>query len=94
MQRDLDVVAPLAADGEAGEDGHLLALDAKINLDDTALYRHPDLAAWRDITQEDAREAAARELILEALRREVSLAEEKGKRLFGKYVRICLIWCC
>jgi succinyl-CoA synthetase beta subunit len=43
------------------QDGHLLALDAKINLDDNALYRHQDLAAMRDISQEDAREAAARE---------------------------------
>jgi succinyl-CoA synthetase beta subunit len=43
------------------DDGHLLALDAKINLDDNALYRHPDLVELRDITQEDAREAAAAE---------------------------------
>jgi succinyl-CoA synthetase beta subunit len=39
--------------------GALLALDAKINLDDNALYRHPDLLALRDISQEDAREARA-----------------------------------
>ena len=43
------------------DEGHLLALDAKINLDDNALYRHPDLVELRDITQEDAREAAAAE---------------------------------
>lgn len=42
-------------------DGTLLALDAKLNLDDNALYRQPDLAALRDVTQEDAREARARE---------------------------------
>ncbi len=41
--------------------GDLLALDAKLNLDDNALYRHPDLAALRDITQEDPREAEAAE---------------------------------
>lgn len=40
--------------------GELVALDAKINLDDNALHRHADLAAWRDPTQEDAREAEAR----------------------------------
>ncbi len=40
--------------------GALLALDAKVNLDDNALYRHPDLEALRDSTQEDPREAAAR----------------------------------
>jgi succinyl-CoA synthetase beta subunit len=43
------------------DDGRVLALDAKINLDDNALYRHPDLLALRDPTQEDAREAAAKE---------------------------------
>jgi succinyl-CoA synthetase beta subunit len=41
--------------------GHLLALDAKINLDSNALYRHKDLLAMRDISQEDPREAAAAE---------------------------------
>jgi succinyl-CoA synthetase beta subunit len=42
-------------------DGTLAALDAKINLDDNALGRHPELAALRDVSQEDSREAAARE---------------------------------
>jgi succinyl-CoA synthetase beta subunit len=41
--------------------GDLIALDAKLNLDDNALYRHPDLTALRDISQEDAREAQAKE---------------------------------
>jgi succinyl-CoA synthetase beta subunit len=41
--------------------GALLALDAKINLDDNALYRHKDLAALRDPAQEDPRELAAAE---------------------------------
>ena len=39
--------------------GDLLALDAKINLDGNALYRHKDLLKMRDISQEDPREAAA-----------------------------------
>jgi succinyl-CoA synthetase beta subunit len=43
------------------KNGSLLALDAKINLDDNAIGRHPDLAALRDVSQEDAREAAAKE---------------------------------
>jgi len=42
------------------DDGRLLALDAKINLDDNALFAHPDLAGQRDERQEDARENAAR----------------------------------
>jgi len=43
------------------DDGALLALDAKLNLDDNALYRHADLAALRDPAQEDPRELAAAE---------------------------------
>ena len=38
---------------------NLLALDAKINADDNALFRHPDLAAMRDEAQEDPTEVAA-----------------------------------
>ncbi|MEA3277684.1 MAG: ADP-forming succinate--CoA ligase subunit beta [Pseudomonadota bacterium] len=41
--------------------GELIALDAKINLDDNALYRHADLLELRDISQEDPREAEAKE---------------------------------
>ena len=41
--------------------GELIAIDAKVNLDDNASYRNPELVAMRDITQEDAREAAAKE---------------------------------
>jgi succinyl-CoA synthetase beta subunit len=40
--------------------GDLLALDGKVNSDDNAEFRHPKLAAMRDITQEDPTEAAAR----------------------------------
>ena len=39
--------------------GNLLALDAKINADSNALFRHPDLAAMRDESQEDPTEVAA-----------------------------------
>jgi succinyl-CoA synthetase beta subunit len=42
-------------------DGDLLCLDAKINIDDNALYRQPDLLAMRDTTQEDERENRAKE---------------------------------
>jgi succinyl-CoA synthetase beta subunit len=42
-------------------DGNLLCLDAKINIDDNALYRQPDLLAMRDTTQEDERENRAKE---------------------------------
>ncbi|MCL4227507.1 MAG: ADP-forming succinate--CoA ligase subunit beta [Myxococcales bacterium] len=43
------------------KDGKVLALDAKLNFDDNALYRHPELAAWRDPSEEDPQEAAAKE---------------------------------
>ena len=42
------------------QEGDLIALDAKVNLDDNALYRHPELEALRDASQEDAREAEAK----------------------------------
>ena len=42
------------------KDGSLVALDAKVNLDDNALDRHPELQALRDPDQEDPREAEAR----------------------------------
>lgn len=48
-------VNPLVIDGK----GDLLALDAKINIDDNALFRHKDLAAMRDEAQEDPTEVAA-----------------------------------
>lgn len=41
--------------------GDLLCLDGKINIDDSALYRLPDIEKMRDSTQEDDREVRARE---------------------------------
>jgi succinyl-CoA synthetase beta subunit len=40
-------------------DGTVLCLDAKLNFDDNALFRHKDLDALRDWSQEDPREVAA-----------------------------------
>jgi succinyl-CoA synthetase beta subunit len=39
--------------------GEVLALDAKFNFDDNALFRHPDIAAMRDVAEEDPREVEA-----------------------------------
>jgi len=39
--------------------GDVLALDAKFNFDDNALYRHPEIAAMRDRAEEDPREVEA-----------------------------------
>jgi succinyl-CoA synthetase beta subunit len=41
--------------------GDFLALDAKMGFDDSALYRHPDIAEMRDITEEDPDEREAAE---------------------------------
>ena len=42
-------------------DGRVLAADAKLDLDDDALFRHPELAKLHDPDQDDLREAEARE---------------------------------
>ena len=43
----------------ATADGQLKLLDAKVGFDDNALFRHPDVVALRDITEEDAKEIEA-----------------------------------
>ena len=40
-------------------EGQLKCLDAKISFDGNALYRHPEIAALRDETEEDAKEIEA-----------------------------------
>lgn len=59
VEKDLSLVEinPLVITG----DDDLLCLDGKINIDDNALYRHPDLVAMRDADQEDPRENEASE---------------------------------
>jgi succinyl-CoA synthetase beta subunit len=54
---ELAEVNPLAVTG----DGRLLALDAKIVVDDSALPRHPDIEAMRDLSEEEPAEIEARE---------------------------------
>ncbi|HVY51146.1 MAG TPA: ADP-forming succinate--CoA ligase subunit beta [Devosia sp.] len=41
------------------KNGHLRLLDAKVSFDNNALFRHPDLEALRDLTEEDAKEIEA-----------------------------------
>jgi malate-CoA ligase subunit beta len=57
--RDLDAtmveINPLAVT----QDGHVLALDAKMQFDDNALFRRPTVRELRDYTEEDPREAEA-----------------------------------
>jgi len=40
-------------------DGRVVALDAKLNFDDNALFRHPDIMAMRDLDEEDPAEVEA-----------------------------------
>lgn len=54
-------------------DGRVLALDAKILVDDNALFRHPDLAALRDLDSEDADELTAKEQGLSFIRLDGSI---------------------
>jgi len=41
------------------KDDKVMALDAKFNFDDNAMYRHPEIVAWRDTDEEDPREVEA-----------------------------------
>jgi succinyl-CoA synthetase beta subunit len=50
-------VNPLVVTG----DGELLALDAKMTFDDNALFRHPDIQAYRDKSEEEPAETRAGE---------------------------------
>src|SRR3954471_19227343 len=51
----LTEVNPLIVTG----DGRVVALDAKLNFDDNALFRHPDIVAMRDLEEEDPAEVEA-----------------------------------
>ena len=44
------------------QDGRLLALDAKINIDNNALFRRPEIEALRDLNEEDPKEYEASKL--------------------------------
>src|ERR1700722_16824124 len=49
-------------------DGRLFALDAKVTLDDNALFRHPDLRELRDVTEEDPLEVEASKYSLDYIK--------------------------
>jgi len=57
MQTDssLAEINPLILQG----DGHIKALDAKFNFDPNALFRHPEIVAYRDLDEEDPAEVEA-----------------------------------
>lgn len=57
LDTDLIEINPLVVT----EDGRVMALDGKMAFDDNALFRHPDIAEMRDVTEEDPSELAAKE---------------------------------
>jgi succinyl-CoA synthetase beta subunit len=57
MDTDLIEINPLVVT----DDGAVMALDGKVGFDDNALFRHPDVAALRDPSEEDAAEVEAGE---------------------------------
>lgn len=61
-------INPLVLDGE----NNLIALDAKINLDDNALFKHPEYEELRDLDEEDPAE-------VEAKRHDLSYVKLEGK---------------
>ena len=53
-------INPLILEGSVdGKPGGIKALDAKFNFDSNALYRHPEIVAYRDLDEEDAAEIEA-----------------------------------
>ena len=72
LEKDLSLVEinPLIVTAE----GALVALDAKINVDDSALFRHPELAQLRDASQEDPMERRAAEHDLNYVSRDGNIA--------------------
>src|SRR5690606_11932341 len=57
-------INPLIVDPQ----GRVIALDAKVLLDDNALFRHPDLVEMRDLDSEDLDELSAKQLGLSFIR--------------------------
>ena len=55
-------------------DGRLFALDAKINFDDNALFRHKDLKELRDVTEEDPLEVEASKYSLNYIKLDGNIA--------------------
>ncbi|MFK8067451.1 MAG: ADP-forming succinate--CoA ligase subunit beta [Gammaproteobacteria bacterium] len=66
MEKDLSLIEinPFIID----DNDQLIALDAKITIDDSALFRQPELAEWRDPEQEDPLESEAKRFNLSFVR--------------------------
>jgi succinyl-CoA synthetase beta subunit len=67
-------INPLCIVELAGGKESILALDAKISLDDNALYRHPDIQAMRDLNEEAPLEIEASKFSLNYIKLDGSIA--------------------
>ncbi len=56
------------------KDGHLFALDCKINFDDNAMFRHKDLKELRDVAEEDPLEVEASKFALNYIKLDGNIA--------------------
>jgi succinyl-CoA synthetase beta subunit len=65
------------------KDGKLVLLDAKVEIDDNALFRHKDLEEMEDLTQLDPLEVEAKTYSLNYIKL------ERKHRLYGKWCRAC-----
>jgi succinyl-CoA synthetase beta subunit len=54
--------------------GDVMALDAKMNFDDNAMFRHPDIAAMRDLAEENPLEVEASEFKLNYIKLDGNIA--------------------
>ena len=67
--------------------GDVIALDAKMNFDDNALFRHPDIEALRDVDEEDPAETRGRQVRAELrqARRQHRLHGERRRPRHGDH---------
>ncbi len=56
------------------DDNRIVALDAKVVFDDNAVFRHPDIAALRDVTEEDPKEVEAKKFELNYIKLDGNIA--------------------
>ncbi len=66
VDKDLSLIEvnPLVVAGGGRGEERIIALDGKVNVDDNALFRQPELLKFRDLDEEDAKERAARDASL------------------------------
>jgi succinyl-CoA synthetase beta subunit len=76
------------------EDHRVLALDAKMNFDDNALFRHPEIVALRDLDEEDPAEVEASKLrsFVHTARRRHRLPRERGRTRHGHHGHHQALW--